>query len=83
MTGIGMTRAQRHGDGVWRHDVTWGVRFTRFFHVSQGRVVGVNTSFCVTWAGAVGKWQVALTRALGGWNAGFGTDQYFFERVGP
>ena len=46
-------------------------------------MVGVNTSFCVTWAGAVGKWQVALTRALGGWNAGFGTDQYFFERVGP
>ena len=35
------------------------------------------------WGRGKWPWQVALTRALGGWNAGFGTDQYFFERVGP
>ena len=64
MTGIDMTRPQRHGDGVWRHDVTWGVHFTRFFHVSQGRVVGVNTSICdLGW----GSGQVASGPDKGPW----------------
>ena len=36
----------------------------------------------MTWAGAVGTWQVALTRALGGWNAGLARISTFFLESG-